>query len=42
MADLIPNAWAGNLDVLPDVPAGLDSVDELATHISVWPEVPCM
>lgn len=41
-ADLIPEAWAGILDVLPDVPEGLKSVDELAKHISLLPEHPCM
>ena len=37
VVDPKPDAWAGSLDVLPDVPGGLESVDQLATHVSLWP-----
>ena len=35
VVDLSSDAWAGSLDFLPDVPGGLESVDQLATHISL-------
>lgn len=35
--DLNNDTRAGSLEILPDVPGGLESVDQLATHISLWP-----
>ncbi|KAK9843083.1 hypothetical protein WJX74_006756 [Apatococcus lobatus] len=32
-ADFEPHEWAFSLDVLPDVPGGIESVDQLATHV---------